>query len=74
MSLGGWFVGGPISAADDVPKKEEPKATAEPARQPPKLKDFAEVTKDAEKIEGLFTLYSFLKTRSPPPTSVCAVA
>jgi hypothetical protein len=44
----------PTPTPTTAEKKPE---TAEAAKTPNKFKDFAEVTKDAEKITGLFTLY-----------------
>src|SRR5262247_3395069 len=53
---------GLIAAAQTAPTpaattEKKPESAAEAAKTPSKFKDFNEVTKDAEKITGLFTLY-----------------
>ena len=51
---------GLIAAAQTAPTpaattEKKPDSATEPAKTPSKFKDFNEVTKDAEKISGLFT-------------------
>jgi hypothetical protein len=53
---GAALVAAPAAVAQEAPKTEAPRPEG-PARRPSKFRDFADVTKDAKKYEGLFTLY-----------------